>query len=113
MESSEKRSERLKAMRMEAAQAENFDSQSTSASPGFSNPLIDPFGTSPVKENLPAVPRFDYYTDPMSVFSGTKRKTKDHSHDAPAYFSSPFGSGSPMTQLSSSHSGSKFFVMIT
>eukprot|EP00262_Sarcandra_glabra_P017740 TRINITY_DN6175_c0_g1_i2.p1 TRINITY_DN6175_c0_g1~~TRINITY_DN6175_c0_g1_i2.p1 ORF type:complete len:324 (-),score=43.19 TRINITY_DN6175_c0_g1_i2:307-1278(-) len=105
MESSEKRSERLKAMRMEAAQAENFDSQSTSASPGdFSNPLSEPFATPPVKENSPTVPRFDYYTDPMSAFSGSKRRINDHGHDKSAYSSSPFGSGSPMGQLPSSHS---------
>ncbi|KAF8404717.1 hypothetical protein HHK36_009606 [Tetracentron sinense] len=58
MEESEKRSERLKAMRMEAAQAEVSNNVNTSTVLGcLSNPLIEQFATPPVSENSHAVPR--------------------------------------------------------
>lgn len=75
MEESEKRRERLKAIRMEAAKGDiSIDSESSGmVSHSLSNPLI---------ENEPAPstavqycrPRFDYYTDPMSAFSADRKR---------------------------------------
>lgn len=71
MEESEKRRERLKAMRMEAAQGDvNNDVKNFTESHGLSNPLIE---TSATHQESSAPQRFDYYTDPMSAFSGNKR----------------------------------------
>ncbi|KAI3464980.1 hypothetical protein Pfo_021643 [Paulownia fortunei] len=75
MEESEKRRERLKAMRMEAARAGvNTDSESSGlASGGLSNPFIESENTSATPLQYTST-RFDYYTDPMSAFSGSKRR---------------------------------------
>ncbi|XP_057793953.1 protein SICKLE isoform X2 [Salvia miltiorrhiza] len=72
MEESQKRRERLKAMRIEAANtAVNADTDSLLASGGLSNPLVEGESTSiPTKCFSP---RFDYYTDPMAAFSGSRR----------------------------------------
>ncbi|KAH6832012.1 hypothetical protein C2S53_000173 [Perilla frutescens var. hirtella] len=75
MEESEKRRERLKAMRMEAADAAvdaNSD-RSGLASAGLSNPLVEGDSISSVPTQYFS-PRFDYYTDPMAAFSGNKRR---------------------------------------
>lgn len=69
MEESEKRRERLKAMRMEAAQGD--ESKDFTESHGLSNPLIETSSTQ--QEEPVGKQRFDYYTDPMSAFSGNKR----------------------------------------
>ncbi|KAL0325721.1 UNVERIFIED_CONTAM: protein SICKLE [Sesamum radiatum] len=73
MEESEKRRERLKAMRMEAARAGvNTDSESSGLpSRGLSNPLIESETTSASPLQYTS-PRFDYYTDPMAAFSGVE-----------------------------------------
>ncbi|KAK6115367.1 hypothetical protein DH2020_007636 [Rehmannia glutinosa] len=75
MEESEKRRERLKAMRMEAAQTGKYtDFESPGlASGGLSNPLIESetASASPLQYSSP---RFDFYTDPMSAFSGSKTR---------------------------------------
>ncbi|XP_051139335.1 protein SICKLE [Andrographis paniculata] len=70
MEESEKRRERLKAMRMEAAQAGVDEALGGSGLPfsGLSNPLIESSETISTHN----YPRFDYYTDPMSAFSGSR-----------------------------------------
>ncbi|XP_059286127.1 protein SICKLE-like [Lycium ferocissimum] len=80
MEESEKRKERLKAMRMEASQSGNYNetanSSMGSSSFGLTNPLID----SPVGKTESYVmqrPRFDYYTDPMAAFSANKRSNNN------------------------------------
>ncbi|KAK4359149.1 hypothetical protein RND71_021378 [Anisodus tanguticus] len=70
MEESEKRKERLKAIREEAAEA--ADSTKEQNSIGLTNPLIDtPSGSSGQDEPRP---RFDYYTDPMAAFSANNKK---------------------------------------
>ncbi|KAJ0970989.1 hypothetical protein J5N97_018948 [Dioscorea zingiberensis] len=72
-ESSEKRRERLRAMRMGA---EGAAAPSPSPPlPHLSNPLLGPPPfASPAIDSSPPSSRFDYYTDPMSAFSGSKRK---------------------------------------
>ncbi|KAJ4963091.1 hypothetical protein NE237_023030 [Protea cynaroides] len=107
MEESEKRRERLKAMRMEAAEADASDIAVDSTAPGYlSNPLIEPSAIPPVKESSPAVPRFDFYTDPMAAFSGNKRNSSSSSMQTPQNYVSPTSSsGSPMTRFSPSLSG--------
>ncbi|KAG8377754.1 hypothetical protein BUALT_Bualt08G0065900 [Buddleja alternifolia] len=72
MEESEKRRERLKAMRMEAnLPGVNIDLESSEVAPrGLSNPLIESETASTTQYTSP---RFDYYTDPMSAFSGSRR----------------------------------------
>uniref|UniRef100_A0A5B6ZIB8 Putative RNA-binding protein FUS isoform X1 n=1 Tax=Davidia involucrata TaxID=16924 RepID=A0A5B6ZIB8_DAVIN len=86
MEESAKRRERLKAMRVEASQAGVYnDGESYAGSHGLSNPLIE---TSPQVESC-ATPRFDYYTDPLSAFSGNKRSSKVSNQIPPGHFTPP------------------------
>ncbi|XP_011083710.1 uncharacterized protein LOC105166163 [Sesamum indicum] len=79
MEESEKRRERLKAMRIEAARAGvNTDSESSGLpSRGLSNPLIESETTSASPLQYTS-PRFDYYTDPLAAFSGSRRNNTSH-----------------------------------
>ncbi|XP_057503707.1 protein SICKLE [Actinidia eriantha] len=74
MEESEKRRERLKAMRTEASQAVFDNEVGAGESHHLSNPLIETSAVPPLQTNLYATPRFDYYTDPMSAFSADKRR---------------------------------------
>ncbi|KAL6179320.1 hypothetical protein ACLB2K_050836 [Fragaria x ananassa] len=74
METSEKRKERLRAMRLEAEASHN---DTTADVPGYlSNPLAD----GNVAQEEPCAPsRFGFYTDPMAGFSAdTKRCKGDH-----------------------------------
>nr|XP_010917810.1 protein SICKLE isoform X2 [Elaeis guineensis] len=78
MEDSGKRRGRLEAMRLEAEAASSFQSLGSSSSlpsllpsPQLSNPLLY---LPPVAESSPPAPRFDYYTDPMSAFSGAANR---------------------------------------
>lgn len=74
MEESEKRRERLKAMRMEASQSGDYNEAVGYG--GLTNPLTDsPSGK--VESYGMARPRFDYYTDPMSAFSANKRSNNN------------------------------------
>ena len=90
MEESEKRKERLNALRREADQAgvhgdsENF----MGASYTLANPLIEASVPPSVHAELQAAPRFDYYTDPMSAFSANKRGKVSH-QISPDYFTPP------------------------
>ncbi|CAI9780479.1 unnamed protein product [Fraxinus pennsylvanica] len=87
MEESEKRRERLKAMRMEASRGgiDNIPASSGIVSHGLSNPLIE--GETATPANC-ASPRFDYYTDPMAAFSANK--SSQVSHQAPQqYYNTP------------------------
>lgn len=76
MEESEKRKERLKAIREEAAEAgDNNEEQNSIEGPldhGLTNPLIETPSTSSGKDEVR--PRFDYYTDPMAAFSANNKK---------------------------------------
>lgn len=70
MEESEKRRERLKAMRMEAAQSDaNNNFENSTQTRGLSSPLLETSTTN--QDSCPQ--RFGYYTDPMAAFSGNKR----------------------------------------
>ncbi|WOG81723.1 hypothetical protein DCAR_0100874 [Daucus carota subsp. sativus] len=70
MEELKKRRERLKAMRMEAAQS-GADSKggNSSQTQGLPNPLLQTAATN--QESCPQ--RFGYSTDPMAAFSGNNR----------------------------------------
>ncbi|KAL9172579.1 hypothetical protein ABFS82_03G056800 [Erythranthe guttata] len=72
MEESEKRRERLNAMRTEAAQTRETTHPHNSLG-GLSNPLIESesASTAPLHHTSQ---RFDFYTDPMAAFSGSKRR---------------------------------------
>ncbi|CAO2834549.1 unnamed protein product [Amaranthus hypochondriacus] len=76
MEESEKRRERLKAMRLEAtsevvsSSTSSSFSQQTLSSP-LANPLLDNFDSN-VAATPP--PRFDFYTDPMAAYATDKRR---------------------------------------
>lgn len=76
MEESEKRKERLKAIREEAAEAgDNNGEQNSIGGPldhGLTNPLIETPSASSGKDE--PRPRFDYYTDPMAAFSANDKK---------------------------------------
>ncbi|XP_019053029.1 PREDICTED: uncharacterized protein LOC104595505 [Nelumbo nucifera] len=113
MEEAEQRGERLKAMRLEAAQVEVFCSVDISTTKGcLSNPLIEPYSTPLTKENSLSVPRFDYYTDPMSAFSGNKRRRSSLQMPQDDVFPS-ISSGSPVVRVSSHLSGTILFVKIS
>ncbi|KAH7687052.1 hypothetical protein IHE45_04G144400 [Dioscorea alata] len=72
-ESSEMRRQRLRALRMDADGASA--PSPSSPLPLLFNPLLhDPPFSSPGIDSTPPSSRFDYYTDPMSAFSGSKRK---------------------------------------
>lgn len=76
MEESEKRKERLKAIREEAAEAgEHNEEQNSIGGPPWSWPYqsIDWNSFSFLWEDEPR-PRFDYYTDPMAAFSANDKK---------------------------------------
>ncbi|KAA0043023.1 hypothetical protein IC582_025376 [Cucumis melo] len=76
MEESEKRRERLRAMRMEAAQADVVNYIETSLPNHLSNPLIESSATMVGQLAPCTAPRFDYYTNPMAAFSTSKKKGK-------------------------------------
>ncbi|XP_065847846.1 protein SICKLE [Euphorbia lathyris] len=102
MEDSEKRRERLKAMRTEAAQADASSYVNASAASGFlANPLLE----SPVQEVPYATPRFDFYTDPMAAFSANRRSGAGN-QAAQEYFMPPSNSSSSAAQFSSPPPGS-------
>ncbi|XP_074573273.1 protein SICKLE-like [Curcuma longa] len=81
MEESAKRKEKLQAMRLEAARAvaPHQPSHSSSFSTGqlpSPSPSLLPlprFADPPELETPPPAPRFDFYTDPTSAFSDSKR----------------------------------------
>lgn len=103
MEESAKRRERLKAMRMQADQAEVPNNAQSSGMPGCpSNPLVET-ATKAVQESY--APRFDFYIDPMSAFSDSKKGNKAGNQIRPDCSSSPSNSGSPMSQFSPSLPG--------
>ncbi|KAE8663093.1 Detected protein of confused Function [Hibiscus syriacus] len=89
MDESEKRKERLKAMRMEAEVSNDVE---TSAMPGcLSNPLIETPLT--MENDFGGAPRFDYYTDPMAAFSANKKRGNIHNQNVQQSFTSPTTSG--------------------
>ncbi|KAL4341614.1 hypothetical protein GQ457_08G013130 [Hibiscus cannabinus] len=91
MEESEKRKERLKAMRMEAEVSNDVE---TSAMPGcLSNPLTE--APSVVQDDFGTTPRFDYYTDPMAAFSANKKRGNNHNQTVQQSFTSPTTGGWP------------------
>ncbi|XP_042520556.1 protein SICKLE-like isoform X2 [Macadamia integrifolia] len=103
MEESKKRRERLKAMQMEAADVEASNIADGSTPPGYlSNPRIEPSSVPLVEE---AVPRFDFYTDPMAGSSGNKR-WRSTMQTPQNYTSHTTSSGSPISRLPSSLSDS-------
>ncbi|KAF5740141.1 RNA-binding protein FUS isoform X2 [Tripterygium wilfordii] len=106
-EASDKRKERLKAMRMEASAAEKQVSShvETYTGSGFlPNPLIETSATTMMQESS-KTPRFDFYTDPMAAFS-TNKKSKASNHIAQADVAPTTHSGSPETRFSPSFQGS-------
>lgn len=108
MEDSERRKERLKAMRMVAAQAEASNySVETNVMPGsLANPLLETPETVSAQEELCATPRFDFYTDPMAAFSAKKKRSATSKQvTEQSYFSLPSNGGSPMEQFSSPRPG--------
>jgi hypothetical protein len=103
MDESEKRRERLKAMRMQADQTEGSSNVSSSAVPvSLSNPLIE---TSATIQAESRAPRFDFYTDPMSAFSDSKKRSKAGNPIRQDDFTSPNNYGSPMARFSPSLPG--------
>lgn len=105
MEESEERRERLKAMRMEAAQTEVSGSVNTSTMAAhLSNPLVE--GCLPVQEDSCVTPRFDFYTDPMAAFSNNKRRSKVGNQIQQDYLTPPSCIVTSMAGIPSSLSGS-------
>ncbi|XAR48490.1 hypothetical protein NMG60_11031323 [Bertholletia excelsa] len=102
MEESEKRRERLKAMRIEASQAgaRHEEVGNSTESQNLTNPLVEACTTPPVQMNSDVAPRFDYYTDPLSAFSTDKRRSKVSNQNSQGY-STPRPRNTEMT--SSAH----------
>ncbi|XP_059279607.1 protein SICKLE-like [Lycium ferocissimum] len=95
MEESEKRKERLKAIREEAAEAGDNAEEQNSIVHGLANPLIEsPSASSGQDEPRP---RFDYYTDPMAAFSANNKKNNVSPHVSQSFNSPPrpMNAGSP------------------
>ena len=100
MEESVKRRERLKAMRMEAAEVEASNSQVTTTGPGnLSNPLLDWVPTPYVPEDRHAL------SSPMTASSSSKKRNHNGCLNHQGHFSPPFNNNSLMGQMSSSYSG--------
>ncbi|KAL2893079.1 Protein SICKLE [Bienertia sinuspersici] len=73
MEESEKRRERLRAMRLEAtAEVAPSSSSSFSQETLISTPLPIPLLDNQESNTASAPPRFDFYTDPMAAYSNNK-----------------------------------------
>uniref|UniRef100_A0A5B6ZLF5 Putative RNA-binding protein FUS isoform X2 n=1 Tax=Davidia involucrata TaxID=16924 RepID=A0A5B6ZLF5_DAVIN len=90
MEESVQRRERLKTMRMEASQAGvHNDGEIYTPSHGLSNPLIETSAAPLAQMESCVTPRFDYYTDPLSAFSGNKRRSKVSNQIPPEFFTPP------------------------
>lgn len=92
MDESEKRRERLKAMRMEAAEAGVHGDAGSSIGAShnsLANPLAEASAPAPVGAEPLSAPRFDYYTDPMAAFSSDKRRSKVSHQISPDYFTPP------------------------
>lgn len=58
-------------MRIEAADTTVANTDRSLASGGLANPLVEGESTSVPTQYFS--PRFDYYTDPMAAFSGSRR----------------------------------------
>lgn len=97
MEESVKRKERLQAMRLEAAQNGSDDNkdQHQESSHSASGLLASPFNELSSPSSTPQhPPRFDYYTDPLAAFSGSKRKGRiNNNTTATANNSNDYSSG--------------------
>lgn len=74
MEEAQKRKERLKAMRIEADGAATVDANAD-RSGVLSNPFVEGESASTSAPTQYSSPRFDFYTDPMAAFSGTRRES--------------------------------------
>ncbi|XP_015876356.3 protein SICKLE isoform X1 [Ziziphus jujuba] len=99
MEESEKRRERLKAMRMEAACSENSNDLA-SPMPSLSNPLADT--SKAMHDGYCATSRFGFYTDPMAAFSADKKRNNAGNNQISAdYSTSPIAGGSSKMGFSS------------
>ncbi|KAM7253083.1 hypothetical protein ACFE04_025701 [Oxalis oulophora] len=97
MDESEKRRERLKAMRDEAAQSNDIGFPPNPVISGsLSNPLIELPQTTPSFQQgeSRATQRFGYYTDPMAAFTASKKRTHDVDHSQPPHYNPPPGATS-------------------
>ncbi|XP_050214749.1 protein SICKLE [Mercurialis annua] len=88
MEDSEKRRERLKAMRADAAQAET-EASTSPVSASLANPLLDNPTTFSSQQDSGAAPRFGFYTDPMAAFSANKRTSASNNQPSHGHFRPP------------------------
>lgn len=103
MEESEKRKERLRAMRVEAAQSGLSADHLGSSPVHLFNPLAQASGAPPSAGRAAPPPRFDYYTDPMAAYSGNRSSARGR--HPPDNFSSPIRSCSPTAHPASPSSG--------
>ncbi|EXC52457.1 hypothetical protein L484_000896 [Morus notabilis] len=113
MEESEKRRERLRAMRHEAAaQSVNSDNNEAPAMPCYlSNPLVETSAAAPPPEQSHGTSRFDFYTDPMAAFSANKRRNNTSDPISSHHVTPPANSGSPMLRSPSPFSGPRYAGM--
>lgn len=90
MEESDKRKERLRAMRLEATTdvSSSFNQQTLNSilPPPLTNPLLENEDFNVAATTAP--PRFDFYTDPMAAYSTDKRRSftpRPHSSPSASY----------------------------
>lgn len=100
MEESEKRRERLKAMRMEAACSENSNNVLSPMPSNLSNPLVET--SEAMHDGSCAASRFGFYTDPMAAFSTDRKRNNAVNNQISAdYFTSPIDGSSSRMRFSS------------
>ncbi|KAI4321442.1 hypothetical protein MLD38_034822 [Melastoma candidum] len=107
-EESEKRKERLRAMRMEASQSQSSSPAGTHGMVDhLANPLIETAAIAlPHQDSHVAPPpRFDYYTDPMAAYSGNRVRSNV---DAQSQLETP-GYTTPAPIYSPSLSGPRIY----
>lgn len=109
MEESEKRRERLRAMRMEAAQANVGNYAETSLPNHLSNPLVESSAAMLEQSEPCTAPRFDYYTNPMAAFSATKKRGNFDNHGVSDNYVPSHHNNSPATFVPSNFAGNFVF----
>uniref|UniRef100_A0A2P2IY10 Uncharacterized protein MANES_18G058000 n=1 Tax=Rhizophora mucronata TaxID=61149 RepID=A0A2P2IY10_RHIMU len=102
MEDSEKRRERLKAMRTAAAQAEaSHEIEASVVASSLANPMLETPSSLSSRYDAGATPRFDFYTDPMAAFSADKKRSVAGDHFTKSYHTPPSNTGPPVARFSS------------
>eukprot|EP00250_Pteridium_aquilinum_P015760 c22747_g2_i1 orf=3-410(-) len=94
-ESSEKRRERLRAMREEATLASNDEEGGAPVATPPDAPGLPPLTNLQQAPPYTPSPRFEFYTDPLAAFSGSQKKKKTRSSSGSPFGGAPASPGRP------------------